>query len=354
MTNETLRMQMLAGIITEGQYKIKLQESLWDRIKDTPKAWIAKIKGGAPAIMASALSDGGFKVGVPVYGYDGGNLHKMTIKSVDYNTGTTDIIYEKSLDGGKNWVTDEKESLKTKLDTDEDFSRLLTKTPEERKVWYDKTVENIKDSFTKKYMSYKIEDLKPDTPREKPEWTSDKSIDEPTRPFEDYIAENKKKKSLKESMIGGIVGIGAINQIPPRAKADYETAFEHFLGKKYGLNEVEEEVGEGEEGEINENIGSDLTNFIDSFPFSQEGNDELIDFANRLLDGKLSPEEFTKLKSFVDELEFFKLVSDPNRGIKSIAQQIYQRLKQGTASGGGIETFSSNPKALQALKDKLS
>jgi hypothetical protein len=40
-------------------------------------------------------------------------------------------------------------------------------------------------------------------------------------------------------MIGGIVGIGAINQIPSRAKADYETAFEHFLGEKYGLNEVE-------------------------------------------------------------------------------------------------------------------
>lgn len=47
------------------------------------------------------------------------------------------------------------------------------------------------------------------------------------------LQENKKKKSLKESMIGGIVGIGAINQIPPRAKADYELAFEHFLGERY-------------------------------------------------------------------------------------------------------------------------
>ena len=51
--------------------------------------------------------------------------------------------------------------------------------------------------------------------------------------------EDAEKDSLNESMIGGIVGIGAINQIPPRAKADYETAFEHFLGGKYGLNEVE-------------------------------------------------------------------------------------------------------------------
>jgi len=113
------------------------------------------------------------------------------------------------------------------------------------------------------------------------------------------------------------------------------------------------EKEEVEEGEINENIGNDINNFINSFEFSQEGNDELIDFANRLLDGDFRSEDITKLKSFVDELEFLKLVSDPNRGMKSIAQQIYKRLKQGTASGGGIETFSSNPKALQALISKL-
>jgi len=47
------------------------------------------------------------------------------------------------------------------------------------------------------------------------------------------LSENKKKKSLKESMIGGIVGIGAINQIPSREKTDYEMAFEHFLGERY-------------------------------------------------------------------------------------------------------------------------
>ena len=30
-------------------------------------------------------------------------------------------------------------------------------------------------------------------------------------------------------MAGGIVGVGAINQIPPREKSDYEMAFEHFM-----------------------------------------------------------------------------------------------------------------------------
>ena len=37
--------------------------------------------------------------------------------------------------------------------------------------------------------------------------------------------EEEEKASLNESMIGGIVGVGAINQIPPRAKTDYEMAF---------------------------------------------------------------------------------------------------------------------------------
>jgi hypothetical protein len=50
--------------------------------------------------------------------------------------------------------------------------------------------------------------------------------------------EDEDKASLNESMIGGIVGIGSINQIPATPKTDYEMAFEHFLGSKY-LNEDE-------------------------------------------------------------------------------------------------------------------
>ena len=67
--------------------------------------------------------------------------------------------------------------------------------------------------------------------------------------------EEEEKASLNESMIGGIVGIGAINQIPPREKTDYETAFEHFLGERYENREQdsytmkEEEVEEGKEVE---------------------------------------------------------------------------------------------------------
>ena len=57
------------------------------------------------------------------------------------------------------------------------------------------------------------------------------------------LGAEKTQESLNESMIGGIVGVGAINQIPPRAKADYEMAFEHFLGQKY---ELKEEINEDE------------------------------------------------------------------------------------------------------------
>jgi len=56
--------------------------------------------------------------------------------------------------------------------------------------------------------------------------------------------ENTEKDSLNEHYVaGGIVGIGAINQIPSRAKTDYEDAFEYFLSQKYSINE-EEEVSE--------------------------------------------------------------------------------------------------------------
>jgi hypothetical protein len=63
------------------------------------------------------------------------------------------------------------------------------------------------------------------------------------------LGAKKTQDSLNEHYVaGGIVGIGAINQIPPREKANYETAFEHFLGQKYGINEEMDEVEEGNLG----------------------------------------------------------------------------------------------------------
>lgn len=69
------------------------------------------------------------------------------------------------------------------------------------------------------------------------------------------LQENADKESLNESMIGGIVGIGAINQIPPRAKTDYEMAFEHFLGERQSrIENPNQDPRPMEEGEVNENM----------------------------------------------------------------------------------------------------
>jgi hypothetical protein len=234
MTKEQLRMQMLAGIITESEYKEQLEENLWDRIKNAPKAWLAKIRGGAPAIMVKSLEDAGLKVGKPVYYNHAGFLHKVELKSIDYNTGAVDITYEKSNDGGKSWKIDDAEGLYQKLDMEQDLSKLQNMDEKELQNWYNKTVGNTKKQFQRKDIAY-----------------DPKNLAESTSLNEHYVA-------------GGIVGIGAINQIPPRAKTDYEDAFEHFLGQKYNLNEMEEV----EEANLNE-----VKRFEFSFNYNTDEDD---------------------------------------------------------------------------------
>ena len=99
--------------------------------------------------------------------------------------------------------------------------------------------------------------------------------------------EDTEKDSLNESMIGGIVGIGAINQIPSRAKADYETAFEHFLGEKYGLNEVEIEEVKIEEGKEEVVLSNEILNFLEERGIidpsdAQKVHTDLTAFLNKL------------------------------------------------------------------------
>jgi hypothetical protein len=68
------------------------------------------------------------------------------------------------------------------------------------------------------------------------------------------LEEATQKDSLNEHYVaGGIVGIGAINQIPSRTKAVYEDAFEHFLSQKY---EIKEEIEEAKE-EVKEELQND-------------------------------------------------------------------------------------------------
>ena len=108
------------------------------------------------------------------------------------------------------------------------------------------------------------------------QYTQAENPGKPMGPFNREDEAKKLNESLNESMIGGIVGIGAINQIPPRAKSDYETAFEHFLGKKYGLNEVEEEIPAVDSRIENDANFQNLVNYLKKNPDEAEDvNDEL-------------------------------------------------------------------------------
>jgi len=110
--------------------------------------------------------------------------------------------------------------------------------------------------------------------------------------------EDAEKASLNESMIGGIVGIGAINQIPPRAKADYETAFEHFLGGKYGLNEVE--IEEAEMPAIDSKIAND-PDFQKLASYFKQNPDKAEDVKDELMSLK---EAYEKDGKYYDEDEY--------------------------------------------------
>jgi hypothetical protein len=104
--------------------------------------------------------------------------------------------------------------------------------------------------------------------------------------------EESKKDSLNEHYVaGGIVGIGAINQIPSRVKADYEDAFEYFLSQKYSLNEIEN-AEEAEVAKIDPEIAKD-PNFKKLVDYFKQHPDE----AEKVKD------EIKSLSKSVNELE---------------------------------------------------
>jgi len=248
MTKETLRMQMLSGVITESEYKEKLEEFDMDQFSfgdsSSPKASFEDKWNDVP------------------------NANKEILKK---STGKEPVKIMASSKGANYVITKGSDG---------------------------------------KFYRY--------------QYTQAENPGKPMGPFSSEEEAKKLNESLNEHYVaGGIVGIGAINQIPSRAKADYEDAFEHFLGQKYSLNEMEKEVEEGKEvAEVNENVGTTIEKILQSFEFSEKGNDEMIEFANYLL----SPE-----------------------GPKNIAMSIKSRLK----GEGGENYFTSTPDELNALLSKL-
>lgn len=141
------------------------------------------------------------------------------------------------------------------------------------------------------------------------------------------------KEQLRLQMLSGIITEGEykaklmVGNIFDREKTDYEMAFEHFT-KGTSLNEEMEDEKDLEEialekTPLDENtVGTTVDKILQTFEFSQKGNDEMIEFGEYLL----SPE-----------------------GPKNIAMTIKSRLK----GEGGEKYFTSNPEKLQAFLSKL-
>jgi hypothetical protein len=215
MNKETLRMQMLAGVITEGQYKVKLQEFDMNQFSmgnsSSPKASFEDKWNDVP------------------------NANKEILKK---STGKEPVKIMAS-SKGENYV--------------------------------------ITKGSDGKFYTYK--------------YTQAENPGKPMGPFNSENEAKKLNESLKESMIGGIVGIGAINQIPPREKTDYELAFEHFLGNKYGLKENEEIITP----KTLANYIMDMIELADDMEYTSEMVDELENLKNTLSGGSMSKEDALKV-----------------------------------------------------------
>jgi len=96
------------------------------------------------------------------------------------------------------------------------------------------------------------------------------------------VPAKKETESLNEHyMAGGIVGVGAINQIPPREKSDYEMAFEHFMNE-----------------EMDPITGTDIDDIDMSSSVPDFGDDEIK--GTELEEENKEASEVSKLKSYLE------------------------------------------------------
>lgn len=192
MTNETLRMQMLAGIITESQYKEKLNEQTdTGFLRSEMERHIGEINNNPE------ITDPEKKRRID-------NIRFVVYDFLDPNTN-----------GG------------TRPSSDFQFD------------------DNWWNSISPDIDKWVVDDAATDLVRA----AKGASFGENDKPLNE-------RDSLNESMVGGIVGIGAVTQIPSREKTDYETAFEHFLGERYQLkpNRERDDIKDINEEEVEEDL----------------------------------------------------------------------------------------------------
>jgi len=215
MNKETLRMQMLAGVITEGQYKAKLEEV--DSMGKIGNSYPAP--GNTKVTLTSErrkdFEDAIFKRFKELKNEDG---PEGAVYDIPY--ATRDILANILIGRNPNeyW------------DGEDEWEEALT----------DKGIDL--DEFENYASALETEISRGNTNNPK------------IQKIQSWV-----KVSFDESMIGGIVGIGAINQIPATPKTDYEMAFEHFLGERYQIkpNRERDDIED-----INEEMGENIADFL--------------------------------------------------------------------------------------------
>jgi hypothetical protein len=251
MNKETLRMQMLAGVITESEYKQKLEEKSPFSGKKMDLSLIKNIEW--PDFVLQEL--------------------EQDFPQIDFKTLVIGSLFPEE---GVNDGAREAEVVSAKDLKGNDVDKKTLKKLNSRN-------------------RYEI-------------------IDIVLNNWDPYWKSQKKKKSLNEHYVaGGIVGIGAINQIPSRAKADYEDAFEHFLGQKYNLNEMEDDMPEAPSHEETDAAQVYEANPLEGGPgymtkyrvgvlsaLIADAEKDLIKYEE---EGLLSPELTEKMKGTIEKLK---------------------------------------------------
>jgi hypothetical protein len=249
MDKETLRMQMLAGVITESQYKEKLEE-----------IGIGAVLGGAAVAALAKKAYGAYK------NYA---LKKGMKETGNEKKGTNGIIakeYMSEKDGKTYWGITYEDNTR---DSGYEKPRIFLFNPEK--------IDKVLNS-----------DIQFATSDE------DSMADGAEKKLGQFIADKvvmlEGKDSLNEHYVaGGIVGIGAVTQIPSRAKTDYEDAFEYFLSQKYSINEVMDD--EMVDSKTLADYIAKLIELADDMEYTPEMVDELENLKNTLSDGSMSKED---------------------------------------------------------------
>ena len=213
MHQEQLRMQMMAGIITEGEYKAKLNENIESELSYSDI--IRKI------MLKLGYTQGGIKRGnldqadIPFY-----YLKEFSIDDTKYsfviNAGVySDFSGNLNLDIRLYIYRDKPKTFIQKLFSKEGDAESLNFIGNKRTKKLNIDFENPLEA--KKQILLRVP-------------SAVKSLEKETL---DRISRMPDPSTLKESLNENFVGIGMVGNIFDREKEKYEDAFEHFLSERY-------------------------------------------------------------------------------------------------------------------------